>query len=85
MPDHFRSAGNLTDEGFARVIGGMETTTRSLSRGIYQMLSEPHLHEKLREELRSVMPTPDSKPTWNELEQSPFLVSPARFTPLWDL
>lgn len=61
MPDHFRSADNLTDEG-------TETTARSLSLGMHHLLSEPHLHEKLSEEVRSVMPTPDSKPTWNELE-----------------
>lgn len=79
MPDHFRSADNLTDEGFALVIGGTETTARSLSLGMYHLLSEPPLHEKLRVELRSVMPTPDSKPTWNELEQLPFLVSSTTF------
>lgn len=72
MPDHFRSADNLTDEG-------TETTARSLSLGMHHLLSEPHLHEKLSEEVRSVMPTPDSKPTWNELEQLPFLVSHSTF------
>lgn len=80
MPDHFRRADNLTDEGFALVIGGTETTARSLSLGIYHLLSEPHLHKKLREELWSVMPTPDSKPTWNELEQLPYLVKFSHLT-----
>lgn len=74
MPEHFRSAENLTNEGFSLVIGGTETTARSLSLGMYHLLSEPHLLKKLREELRSVMPTPESKPTWNELEQLPYLV-----------
>lgn len=74
MPEHFRSAENLTDEGFSLVIGGTETTARSLSLGMYHLLSEPHLLKKLREELRSVMPTPESKPTWNELEQLQYLV-----------
>jgi cytochrome P450 len=77
MPEHFRSADNLTDEGFSLVIGGTETTARSLSLGMYHLLSEPHLLKKLREEIRAVMPTPESKPTWNELEQLPYLVSTA--------
>jgi hypothetical protein len=77
MPEHFRSADNLTDEGFSLVIGGTETTARSLSLGMYHLLSDPHLLNKLREELRSVMPTPESKPTWNELEQLPYLASTA--------
>lgn len=75
VPEHLRSADRLTDEGFALVIGGTETTARSLSLGMFHLLSEPHLHNKLRDELRSVMPTPESKPTWNELEQLPYLVS----------
>ncbi|GLI81039.1 hypothetical protein PoHVEF18_009408 [Penicillium ochrochloron] len=74
MPEHFRGADNLTDEGFSLVIGGTETTARSLSLGMYHLLSDPHLLNKLREELRSVMPTPESKPTWNELEQLPYLM-----------
>jgi cytochrome P450 len=75
VPDHFRLADRLTDEGFSLVIGGTETTARSLSLGMFHLINEPHLRKKLREELRSVMPTPDSKPTWNELEQLPYLVS----------
>lgn len=74
VPDHFRLADRLTDEGFSLVIGGTETTARSLSLGMFHLINEPHLRKKLREELRSVMPTPDSKPTWNELEQLPYLV-----------
>ncbi|OOQ91241.1 Trichodiene oxygenase [Penicillium brasilianum] len=74
VPEHSRGADRLTDEGFALVIGGTETTARSLSLGMFHLLSEPHLQTKLRDELRSVMPTPESKPTWNELEQLPYLM-----------
>ena len=74
LPDHFKSARNLSDEGFALVIGGTETTARSLSVGMFYLLSEPRHVQKLREELRAVMPTPTTKPTWNQLEQLPYLV-----------
>ncbi|KAJ5495040.1 cytochrome monooxygenase aflU [Penicillium diatomitis] len=74
LPDHFKSARNLSDEGFALVIGGTETTARSLSVGLFHLLNEPRLIHKLREELRAVMPTPTSKPTWNQLEQVPYMM-----------
>ncbi|KAJ5461744.1 cytochrome monooxygenase aflU [Penicillium daleae] len=54
VPDHFRLADRLTDEGFSLVIGGTETTARSLSLGMFHLINEPHLRKKLREELRSL-------------------------------
>jgi cytochrome P450 len=74
MPEHLRQAERLNNEGFSLVIGGTETTARSLAIGAFRLISDKHIRTKLREELRTVMPTPDSRPTWNQLEQLPYLV-----------
>ena len=74
MPQHMRTPDRLADEGLALVIGGTETTARSLGLGIYHLIRNEDILAKLREELRSVMPTPESRPTWNQLERLPYLV-----------
>lgn len=74
VPSHLRGLERLTNEGFSMVVGGTETTARSLSVGIYHLLSDDRIQVKLRKELRSVMPTPEPCPTWNQLEQLPYLV-----------
>ncbi|KAF9883416.1 hypothetical protein FE257_003499 [Aspergillus nanangensis] len=73
MPAHMRTTSRVMDEGFALIIAGTETTARALSFGAYYILSNPAIKTKLREELRQVMPTPDVQPTWNQLEQLPYL------------
>ncbi|KAJ5665071.1 uncharacterized protein N7477_007519 [Penicillium maclennaniae] len=73
MPQHMRTPNRLADEGLALIIGGTETTARSLGLGMYHLLRNENIIAKLREELRSVMPTPESRPTWNQLEQLPYL------------
>ncbi|RAQ44084.1 cytochrome P450 [Aspergillus flavus] len=73
MPEHMRSAHRLMNEGFALVIGGTETTARSLALGAWHLFTREDIRNKLREELKQVMPTPDSQPTWNDLEKLPYM------------
>ena len=75
LPEHLRNAERLTNEMFALLIGGTETTARSLSVAIFHLLSNDQIRAKLRDELRSVMPTAESRPTWNQLEQLPYMVA----------
>lgn len=77
MPQHLRTPERLMNEGFALATAGTETTARSLSRATYYLLSREDVRTKLREELKQSMPTPDVRPTWNELEKLPYLVSPS--------
>lgn len=74
LPEYLRTPKRITNEGFAMVIGGIETTARSLSVGAYHIFTNELFRSKLRDELRQVMPTPDSRPTWNQLEKLPYLV-----------
>ncbi|KAL4876881.1 cytochrome P450 [Aspergillus karnatakaensis] len=73
MPQELRTAERLMNEGFAFIIGGTETTARTLSVGAWHLYSKSHIRNKLREELKTVMPTPNSRPRWNELEKLPYL------------
>jgi cytochrome P450 len=73
MPAHMLDVERLTDEGHAMAIAGTETTARSLSVGSFHIYSNERIKTKLREELRAVMPTPESCPSWNELEKLPYL------------
>lgn len=73
MPPHMLDVKRLTNEGFAMTIAGTETTARSLSIGVYHLYSNDRVRAKLRDELRSIMPTPDSRPSWSQLEKLPYL------------
>ncbi|KAF9885046.1 hypothetical protein FE257_000777 [Aspergillus nanangensis] len=72
-PDHMKHPMDLTNDGWSLIIGGTETTARSLSLGAFHLFTNATMRKKLREELRSVMPTADARPTWNQLEQLPYL------------
>lgn len=74
MPEDMRGAVRLNNEGFAMIIGGTETTARSLAIAAFRLLENNSMKTKLRDELRAVMPTPDSRPTWSQLEQLPYMV-----------
>lgn len=73
MPKHMLDVERVTDEGHAMAIAGTETTARSLSVGAFHIYSNERVKTKLREELRTIMPTPESYPSWNELEKLPYL------------
>jgi cytochrome P450 len=75
MPPHMRSPERLMNEGFALIIGGTETTARTLAVGAWHIYSREDIREKLRAELKTVMSSPESRPKWNELERLPYLVS----------
>jgi cytochrome P450 len=54
---------------------GTETTARTLAVTCYYLLQDRSLLAKLRDELREVLPTRDSKPPLPKLESLPYLVS----------
>ncbi|KAI1373545.1 cytochrome P450 [Hypoxylon crocopeplum] len=67
----------LTDanEGLIVVIAGTETMARALMVASYYIFRDRQLLLKLRNEIRTVMPTPTTKTSWSELEQLPILNS----------
>jgi len=75
VPFEERSPRRLQDEGLIVVIGGTETTARVLTLGSHYIFRDCQLLLRLRNELRAVMPTPTTKPSWSDLEKLPYLVS----------
>jgi cytochrome P450 len=75
VPAHLRTPDRLMHEGFAIIVGAVETQTRPLAVAAWHIYSREDVRCRLREELKTIMPTPDSKPSWNQLEQLPYLVS----------
>lgn len=67
---------SLYDEARALVFGGTDTIANALMIGIFNMLEQPELVERLRQELLEVWPVPENAPPkFEELEKLPFLVS----------
>ncbi|KAI1777244.1 cytochrome P450 [Hypoxylon cercidicola] len=73
VPLHERSAGRLKDEGMVVLFGGTETTARVLTVISYHIFQNRPLLLKLRDEIRTMMPTPTTEPSWSELERLPYL------------
>ncbi|KAL3471741.1 cytochrome P450 [Aspergillus californicus] len=73
VPEHLRTPERLMDEGFALIVGAVETQTRPLAVAVWHIYTREDIRCRLRAELMTVMPTPDSRPSWNELEQLPYL------------
>ncbi|KAJ5718130.1 hypothetical protein N7488_003776 [Penicillium malachiteum] len=73
LPDGFLDPSRLTDEAMTILTAGTETTARALTFAIFNIIQSQEVQEKLREELKTVMPTPQSLPTWDQLKQLPYL------------
>ncbi|KAJ5179641.1 cytochrome P450 [Penicillium capsulatum] len=73
VPPHERTLSRLQDEGFTVIVAGTETTMRSIAIATYYIFENPTIRDKLRAELKQVLPTPTSTTTLPELEKLPYL------------
>ncbi|KAF8850501.1 putative cytochrome P450 [Acephala macrosclerotiorum] len=73
LPPQEKTLGRLSDEGQIIVGAGTETTAQVLTKLTFYLLRDQGMLEKLRTELRTVMPTPTSVVLWRRLEQLPYL------------
>lgn len=74
LPPFERSVARIADEGVFVMIAGLETSARFLTNLTCRLLLNPEILAKLRAELKTVMPRTDSHPSWNTLENLPYLV-----------
>ena len=51
------------------------TVANALTIITFHVVSDANIMTKLQTELKTVMPRPDSRPKWNQLEHLPYLVS----------
>ncbi|UDD57365.1 hypothetical protein AFCA_004866 [Aspergillus flavus] len=73
IPAEERSLQRLQDEGLLLISAGTEITARALTTACFHIASDDQVRTRLREELRTVLPTPTSSVTWSELEKLPYL------------
>ena len=52
-----------------------KSLTEGLTVAICYILLQPDILSKLRQELQSAIPDPNSIPSWNTLENLPYLIS----------
>lgn len=74
LPPKEKTAERLVDEGQIVVAAGAETTAKSLSIITFYLFQDKDKLRKLRGELRTVMPTPNSQASLTALEALPYLV-----------
>jgi len=53
---------------------GTDTTANTLVVGTWNILSEPRILQRLKDELRQAMPDKNDTPDWATLENLPYLV-----------
>ncbi|KAL1990476.1 hypothetical protein VTN49DRAFT_6315 [Thermomyces lanuginosus] len=75
LPPEERTLDRLQDEGQILLAAGSETTANTLTVIAFHLSDKKHLLETLREELKTVLPTPTSTASWTELEKLPYLTA----------
>ncbi|KAL2840127.1 cytochrome P450 [Aspergillus pseudodeflectus] len=64
---------HLVGEGMLMIVAGTDTTAASLSLTLHSLLQQPETYRKLQDEIRTVMPSLDSRPTIQALDTLPLL------------
>ncbi|RAH46232.1 cytochrome P450 [Aspergillus brunneoviolaceus CBS 621.78] len=75
IPASERTRARFQDEAVQFLLAGTETTSSILTYAAYILGSRKDYVERLRAELRTVLPTPTSTASWTELEKLPFLTA----------
>ncbi|KAI0543835.1 cytochrome protein [Xylaria curta] len=65
----------LQHEATALVGAGLETTMRTLTVSVYHITDNPSTYHRLRDELFTAIPDPEKIPSWESLQQLPFLTA----------
>ncbi|KAG7291092.1 hypothetical protein NEMBOFW57_001102 [Staphylotrichum longicolle] len=64
---------HLISEAIVMLVAGTDTTASALALSLNHLLQQPEVYRKLQDEVRTVMPTVDSRPAVEELDALPFL------------
>jgi cytochrome P450 len=74
LPAEERTPVRLKNEAMTMMGAGTETTARVLATGSFHLYRNEAMVQRLRDELKTVMPEPSSKVSWGQLEKLPYLV-----------
>ncbi|KAL5354952.1 cytochrome P450 [Aspergillus floccosus] len=73
LPPAERTLQRIQDEGVVLLAAGTETTGRALTIASFYLARDKAMTNRLRDELRQVMPRPTDTVSWTELEKLPYL------------
>ena len=73
LPPQEKELDRVFQEGQTVLGAGTETVSATLSHSMFFILDTPNVLKQLREELLTLMPSPDAVPTWSQLEKLPYL------------
>lgn len=65
----------MAHEGFVILLAGSDTTARTMGVAVYHLIANPHLAQRSREELKTVMPRTQDTVELKVLQELPWLVS----------
>jgi cytochrome P450 len=72
----------MIDEAFVFLGAAADTTGSAMTCATYNVLSNPDIYRKVREEIRSVYPNPHVEMEWVVLARLPYLVCHLSFSTL---
>lgn len=75
LPEDEKQPKRMAHEGFEILLAGSDTTARTMGVAVYHTLANPYIVQRLKEELKAVMPLPDSSVEVKVLETLPWLTS----------
>lgn len=75
LPDSEKSYKRMAQEGFSVLTASGDTIARTLTAAIYHLLANPEYLGRLRDELDSVMPDPNTLVHLQSLENLTWFVS----------
>ncbi|KAL8968381.1 MAG: hypothetical protein Q9183_002485 [Haloplaca sp. 2 TL-2023] len=73
LPPSEKTLVRLRDEAITIVGAATDTTAAALTVGFYHILTQPAVHQQLREELMTAIPDASEVPSWSMLRGLPFL------------
>jgi cytochrome P450 len=74
VPPQEKTLDRLEDESALLLGAGTETTARAIAVTMFHLMNNKEIGLKLREELKTVLKTPQSKASWTDLEKLSYLV-----------
>ena len=75
LPQNEKQPQRMAHEGFEILLAGSDTTARTMGIATYHLIANPHIVQKLREELKTVMPNTQDTIEIQTLLALPGLVS----------
>ncbi|KAE8153238.1 cytochrome P450 [Aspergillus avenaceus] len=75
IPPEERSLARVKDEAFIFLLAGTESTARVLTTGAFWIYRDRSLLQKVRDELKPIMPEPTTRVPLTQLEKLPYLTA----------